>query len=389
MSIAVCIVGYNRPASMERLLRSVGAAYYPQGEEVALVVSVDHSGSDEVADLADGFVWEHGPKRVIRHPRNLGLRRHILGCGELLDEFDALIVLEDDLVVAPDFYLFARECVGRYADSDEVAGISLYSFSRNYLDNMPFEPLDTGSDIYLMQCAMSWGQVWMRRQWREFVEWYTPRAQEFPYTPALPDYVLGWPSSSWLRYHTRYLVETGRWFVHPYVSRSTCFADAGVHSRHGSTLFQTPLQRGAVRGGLRLEPGVRYDVFFECELLYGALGYSRDELTLDIYGNNDNRRGTRYLLTRRNLPYEVVRSFGIQLRPVELNVLMATEGNELFLYDTSRPAACPLTRAGYAANRRLWQVYMYGLPVGVRSAVRRSLSDVKRRLTGRKGAPRR
>ena len=54
--------------------------------------------------------------------------------------------------------------------------------------------------------------------------------QNFNYSEKIPEYLNGWPESSWLKYHTRYCIETDRYFVYPYVSLSTNFSDAGEHA---------------------------------------------------------------------------------------------------------------------------------------------------------------
>ena len=37
------------------------------------------------------------------------------------------------------------------------------------------------------------------------------------------------------------------------------------------------------------------------------------------------------------MPYEIVKSYGLYLRPIELNILMEVSGRDIFLYDlTSR-----------------------------------------------------
>ncbi len=170
MQLAICIISYNRPESVRRVLSSIDKGFY-LSDSVDLIISIDYSGSDEVERVAAEFNWRFGEKRIIAHKSNLGLRQHVLSCGELTRSYDGLIVLEDDVFVAPSFYLYAKACVERYHTDDTIAGISLYSFAVNYHTMLPFDPLHSDSDVYLMQNAQSWGQVWMPRQWDEFKKW--------------------------------------------------------------------------------------------------------------------------------------------------------------------------------------------------------------------------
>lgn len=259
MNLAICVIGYNRISSIRRLLDSLNNAVYDK--EVTLIISIDKSDIDDVEKYADSFIWIYGKKRVVKHKKNLGLRKHILKCGRYLDEFDALIVLEDDIEVSPGFFIYAEQCVERFYDNPEIAGISLYNFSINYQNNLPFIPIHSESDIFLMKCAQSWGQVWMKKQWKEFYNWYINNDQEFPVLPHLPVNICKWPKSSWLKYHTRYCIENNKYFVYPYISLTTNYSDAGVHSNKASFLFQTPMLYGC-KFDYNLTPTIRYDGFF-------------------------------------------------------------------------------------------------------------------------------
>ena len=262
-NIAICVVAYNRSFSFRRLISSLSSARYDN--PVDLYVSIDYSDKGEgVRDLAANYIWNNGKYTIIRHSENLGLRKHILKCGDLLDDYDALIVLEDDVVVAPGFFLFAEQCVEKYYGNESIAGISLYSFMMNYHNHLPFWPLSSGSDVYMMQNAQSWGQVWMKKQWMEFKKWYEMNCIEFDEMPHLPVSICSWPKSSWLKYHTRYCIENKKYFVYPYVALSTNNNDPGTHVTTRNTLFQAPLFFGK-KTKYNLTPSVFYDGFFECE----------------------------------------------------------------------------------------------------------------------------
>ena len=72
---AIVCLGYNRPASLSRLFRSLAMGSYPEAG-VTLVISLDHSGDAECLRLAERFEWQHGPKRVLARTTRAGLRRH-------------------------------------------------------------------------------------------------------------------------------------------------------------------------------------------------------------------------------------------------------------------------------------------------------------------------
>ncbi len=353
MDIAICLIAYNRLNSIKRLLLSLDNAVYPC--PVKLYISVDKSDVDAIHEISTDFHWKYGEKEVIRHNKNLGLRKHILECGNLLQKHDALIVLEDDIVVAPGFYLFAQATVKQYVDRNDVAGISLYGFSVNYHSCQPFTPVKENSDVFLMQNAQSWGQVWMKKQWREFKIWYEKNNGVFGLLPHLPKSICSWGDKSWLKYHTRYCIENDKYFVYPYDSYTTCFSDVGEHTKDATPLFQTPLSQAR---SLQLElcPTVRYDCYFENQDIFKWLGLSKNELCIDYYGDNGNQVKCRYWLSRIVMPYKVVKSYGLLLRPYELNIKYSVPGNDVFLYDTTEEEVIEFSPEYH--NRQFF--YLYG-----------------------------
>lgn len=335
-NIAICCIAYNRINSLKRLLLSLEDAYYE--DKVTLIISIDRSNNDVVERFADEYYWKYGEKRVIKHVSNLGLRKHVLSCGDLLDEFDALVVLEDDITVAASFYTYVRQCVAKYFNDDNCAGISLYTFQINYQTYMPFTPLPSDSDVYLMNCSQSWGQVWMKNQWFEFRKWYDKHNEEFGELPHLPRSICRWPKSSWLKYHTRYCIEESKYFVYPYISLSTNNGDAGTHVTNSSNLFQSPLLYG-IKNVYNLNPIIRYDGFFENVGLSTVLNIDSSDLCVDLYGEKGNRECKRYWLSTTIQNYKILRSFALALKPWEANILKERDGNEIFLYDTHEE--CP------------------------------------------------
>lgn len=335
MNIAVVAVAYNRIDSLSRLLASLEKANYDQ--EVTLIISVDKSKTDSVERFADSYIWPHGEKIVDKHEKNLGLRPHMMSLGKWFDSFDAIVVLEDDIVVSPSFFYYTKQAVSQYYDNPNVAGISLYGVAFNGDTNMPFMPLKDEYDAYFMNKAISWGEVWMRDSWRRYNDWYLEH-QDFPILSHLPYRICLWGNKSWLKYHTRYCIEENKYFVFPYISLSTNYGDAGEHSKGGGdTMFQVSLQQG-VKKEYKLpkygDEGVYYDGFFENKAVYQILGLDTNNLCLDLNGEWKNRLNKRYWLTTEIRNFKILKAFGLNFRPIEVNVLTNNPGHQIFLYDT-------------------------------------------------------
>lgn len=335
MRIGICCITYNRLVSLTRLLKSLEGAYYDDNS-VELIISIDKSDSIDIEDFANKYQWKYGQKHIIAHKSNLGLRKHILSCGQLLNEYDALVVLEDDIVVSPNYYRYVVQCVDKYRDVDRIAGISLYNFSVNYQTKRPFLPMKSEYDVYFMNCAQSWGQVWLKKQWFAFYEWYQGNSDDFD-LPYLPDSLNKWPKSSWLKYHTRYCIETDKYFVYPYCSLSTNNSDVGTHNQAKDTLFQVPLsyfEMTTYKLPKLDETIVKYDGFFEPKFLAKYLNVNEKELCVDV-NSAHNLIKERFILSNKILDYKVLDSYSLDFKPFEINIMTNNKGNDLFLYDSS------------------------------------------------------
>lgn len=339
MRFAVVTIGYNRPGCMNRLLHCLNTADY-LGDKVNLVVSIDYSGFDGVQRTAESFNWKHGEKRIIAYKRRQGLRNHILYCGDLLTEYDAIAVFEDDVLPSLGFYSYMKQTVDKYYDDDCIAGISLYQHLWNVNANMPFQPALSDSDVYFMQFAQSWGQIWMKNQWFDFSRWYVENKDKPFCTHALPMNVNRWPETSWLKYHIKYCVENDRYFVYPYKALSTNCSEIGEHNNARSNRYQVPLLQNCVSNYRLPEFGpncIIYDAFFERLLYRGRIGeLDTKDIEFDLYGNKDTYQ-RRFVVSCKRLPYKRLSSYGLDYRPHEENVLTGVEGDSFFLYDTEIP----------------------------------------------------
>ncbi|MBO4902893.1 MAG: hypothetical protein J5518_08890 [Lachnospiraceae bacterium] len=357
---AIVIIGYNRANAVKRLLSSIREATYPEGE-IPLVISVDKAedgSSEKVVAAAREFVWEHGEKRVIEREKNMGLKQHVLSCGDLCGEYGSIIMLEDDLYVSPAFYLFAAEALAFTEGDERIGGISLYEHRMNVHVREPFEAVHDPYDNWYFQFASSWGQAFLAGQWQGFREWLLTHDNTDLSDLTVPANVSSWSDKSWLKYYIKYLIETDRYFLYPRISYTTNFSDAGEHARAAVNDLQVPLsgrrteQMPFTFAKLQDTRSV-YDAFFENAVLKKTVGErycDANDLTIDLYGYRD-RFDTRYVLSSKALPYRQVKGFARTLRPIDENVFLDVEGHELFLYDrdteSDKPAMCHAERLLY------------------------------------------
>ena len=162
---AIVVITYNRPNSLDRILKSLSQADYSDYENINLIISIDGGGGNLIIDIAEQYNWVFGEKIIIRHDINLGLKKHIISCGDLVDEYNSLIILEDDLYVSPEFYNYAHKAGNFFCNDERIAGIALFAPIYNEISLTLFNPVNDGFDNYFMQVPCSWGQLWTKNQW--------------------------------------------------------------------------------------------------------------------------------------------------------------------------------------------------------------------------------
>lgn len=331
----IVVIGYKNEDGVKRLLNALSVADY-DNSEICLIISIDKSEDNKVLKVAQEFQWNLGKKYVITFQERLGLRKHVLCCGEYLNTYnlDAVAIFEDDMMPSWNFFHFMKATTEKYIDDENIAGVSLYTHCTNFNAGERFIPIRNDGDNYFIQCAQSRGQVWFRKQWNEFHDWYK-RQKGLESDCLVPQAVVSWPDTSWLKYHIKYCVEKNKYFVYPYISYSTCFGEVGEHVKAQTNDFQVPISniQSKIFNLIDFnENALKYDIFFENQNLYQYCNVSKDELLVDLYGIH-METNKRYILTKKKLPYKIRNSWGDKLVPHELNLIYGISGEDIILYE--------------------------------------------------------
>lgn len=165
MSLAtVALFVYNRPSHTRQ---TVEALLMNQLAKVSdLIIFSDAPKSEEQAEavlaVRDYIHKIEGFKSVtiIEREKNFGLARSIIeGVTSVVNECGRIIVLEDDLVVAPHFLDFMNEALEVYAGEDRVMHISGYMY--------PTGNTALPETIFL-RVSSCWGWATWARAWNAF-----------------------------------------------------------------------------------------------------------------------------------------------------------------------------------------------------------------------------
>lgn len=333
------VVGYNRPRSLQRVLDSIAESHCPAG--VKMVISIDKGTEGDTAnqrtlEVAQAFEWTRGEKRVIFREENQNLPNHILVCADLSEEYGAVMIIEDDLYLAPNFYQYALEATNFYGDDERIAGVGLYQIAHNnHAYNLPFCPVKDGSSVFFTQGPCSWGQVWTWEQWQKFRTWWDQKTG-FSAEDQIPEGIKSWGDRAWDNHFNKYLMETNRYFVFPHEGYSTNFTEDGTHFSGGSNFYQCVLQMGQVPLQFKSldESLARYDTYFELKpevINQFVPELQQYDYIVDLYGTKQlNIFEETYVLTLREVDNPIM-TFGAEMKPFEMNLLLNRTGTGINL----------------------------------------------------------
>jgi glycosyltransferase involved in cell wall biosynthesis len=114
--------------------------------------------------------------RVTERDHNLGLAASVIsGVSEILEQHDCCIVLEDDMVCAPNFLAFMNQALTIYRDRHDVFSVTGYNYPLPIRKNHP-------ESAYLSYRGSSWGWGTWRDRWRK-VDWQVGDYAQFSNDP--------------------------------------------------------------------------------------------------------------------------------------------------------------------------------------------------------------
>lgn len=162
--VPVVLFVFNRPDHLPDVLAQLRMNTIPK-----LYVFCDGSrgpeddmGVAQVRELIHNIDWVD--KEVFESAQNKGLSESIIsGLSRLFELHERLIIIEDDIVVAPGFYNYMTKTLEYYKNKHEVAGVTglCYPVGDAAFSKYPY-------DTYFQKRFCSWGWGTWRRAWKKF-----------------------------------------------------------------------------------------------------------------------------------------------------------------------------------------------------------------------------
>lgn len=165
----ICLFVYKRYDTTKLMLESLLAC--PECADSELYVFMDEARNDSEADDVEKvralFDNLQGFKTIHPYPArmNKGMARSVIdGVTTVLEKHESIIVLEDDLVVAPDFLTFMNAALEAYRDRSDIWSISGYTPTLKEIEQYD------KNGVFLVPRAQCWGWATWSDRW-ETVDW--------------------------------------------------------------------------------------------------------------------------------------------------------------------------------------------------------------------------
>jgi hypothetical protein len=233
IELTIRVITMDRPESLQRMLDSITVAHY-DGATVHVEFHIDHPATkvvdtskyQEVVKIANNFKWTHG--KLSRHiqEKNAGIFNMWVKPFPTRNDsatLEVLMVLEDDMTVAPYFFRWSREILSYYSvENQNLYGLTLQrqhsvlgikkggKYQLSYVD----KDVAQASPFYRYQLLSTWGQFFYPGHWNAFVKWALVARQTKDFNPCVPylfcnKWYLDRPQHIWSIWFNYYVYQTG------------------------------------------------------------------------------------------------------------------------------------------------------------------------------------
>ena len=163
LNAPILLFVYNRPEHTQRCIESLKRNSLATDSTLYIYAdgAKDDTQQPSVNEVRSYIHTIRGFKEtiIIERDENWGLARNIIdGVTTQVNQYGRVIVLEDDLVVAPYFLQFMNDALETYQDEPKVGHIQACDFTQD-----PSLP-----DTFLIKWTGSWGWATWARAWKHF-----------------------------------------------------------------------------------------------------------------------------------------------------------------------------------------------------------------------------
>ena len=149
MTTALAIFGYNRPEHLRKCLEAI-----KRNKQIDTFIFLDGGYTQEVLYITR----DYKPKDslVFNRLEHLGCAESLyMGIDKIMGVYDAIIVLEDDIIIADNFIEYMLEGLEYYKDKQDIGSLTGYTLIKN-------------PKIYASKRFTCWGWSTWKDRWESF-----------------------------------------------------------------------------------------------------------------------------------------------------------------------------------------------------------------------------
>jgi hypothetical protein len=244
---------YNRIGVTKRTVDALKQNKLAKGSELFIFCdgakkSTDISGVNEVREFVKKITGFKSIN-IVERDSNYGLSKSIIdGVTHIVNKFDKIIVLEDDLITSQHFLTFMNDGLTTYEKDKQVASIHGYIY-----------PIGGLPDLFFIKGADCWGWATWKDRWDLFepdgntlldkvnTKKVTMEANfnnSFSYTNMLKQQISGENDSWAIRwYFSMFLLEKLTLYPGKSYVQNIGFDGQGTHSKPSENFFEVPLNQ--------------------------------------------------------------------------------------------------------------------------------------------------
>lgn len=156
---------YNRPSHTQQTIEALLKNPLAKESEIFIYSDApkDQKTQEKVQEVREYIHSITGFKNItiIERERNCGLADNIIdGVTTIINQYNKVIVLEDDIVVSPVFLNYMNDALNKYKSEKKVWNISAW--------NYPLDPNPIKEDTFFWRIPHCWGWATWKDRWQYF-----------------------------------------------------------------------------------------------------------------------------------------------------------------------------------------------------------------------------
>lgn len=176
MLAPIVLFAYNRAKSLESTVESLLTNKLSRESDLFVFVdgAKNEKDAENVEEVKEYVKRIKGFKKLTYtfSEKNKGLAASVIsGVSEIINVYNKVIVVEDDLIVSSNFLNYMNDSLCYYNEYNKIFSISAYSVKIN-------KPLSNEYDVYFLKRAHCWGWGTWKDRW-ETIDWALKDSDEF------------------------------------------------------------------------------------------------------------------------------------------------------------------------------------------------------------------